>query len=107
MNRIKKKILLAKLELKARMPEAIKFWKEFLTLPLKKRIKSEGYTPEDWGRDGFLTLCDHHIDLFKDEKDLDGGDTIGYHVCQAKGCTRTATHELFPNLKDRLEDIDL
>ena len=107
MNYLKKNLLRIKFELEYRLPKPVKFWKEFLKLPLKKvAFKNEGLDEEDWEGNGFLCLCCEHVRLFNREQDLDTGGTIGYYICDKKGCNKVATHELMPGLKKNLENLN-
>lgn len=107
MNYLKKNLLRIKFELEYRIPKPVKFWKEFLQLPFNKLLlKNQGLEESEWQGDGFLCLCCEHVRLFNREQDLDTGSTIGYYICDKKGCGKIARHELMPGLKKNLKNLD-
>ena len=101
-----KKLEYYKLLAKNKLPKFLKYRRQFIKHPFNKILNTgnSNINPEEWEESGFLCLCCNHIQEFNSEDHVDAGPTLGYYVCDKKGCKKTATHELMPNLKSSIEN---
>lgn len=66
-------------------------------------IPEPGITPDQWERDGFICLCELHLEEFKQEGDVASDDCPCDDTCFMNGCSRETVYELYPGLKEDLE----
>lgn len=74
----------------------------------EEEIEPLDLTPDEWGREGWIALCEEHLDLYY-EKGRDGYGEVCEKAkplfCDHKGCEREAKWELYGDLQKTVEEV--